>query len=158
MIVEFLSAAMLFRVCKYLSWRADGLSFITSAASFRDLEAFISPSAAITCNITVRMTNRHYRHGFSHFLYLTQVILDFSFQYLLYMCIAYFKGPIWRIHHGLRSKLWSRSPIYMYPFFALCEQRSQLSCADPKSFVRFFLFSLVDERREGPNSTISGPL
>ena len=48
-IVEFLSAAMLFRVCKYLSWRADGDSFMTSAASFRDREAFISPSAAITC-------------------------------------------------------------------------------------------------------------
>ena len=56
--VEFLSAAMLFKVCKYLSWRADGLSFITSAASFSDLEAFISPSAAITCNITVKTTYR----------------------------------------------------------------------------------------------------
>ena len=35
------------------------------------------------------------------------------------------------------------------------------TCQDPESFVRggriFFIFFLVDERREVPNTTISGP-
>lgn len=46
--VEFFSAAMVVRVCRYRSWRAAGDSVITMDASFRALDAFISPSAAIT--------------------------------------------------------------------------------------------------------------
>ena len=46
--VELRSAAMALRVWRYLSCRAEGDSAITSAASFRALEAFNSPSAAIT--------------------------------------------------------------------------------------------------------------
>lgn len=52
MMVEFFSAAMVLRVWRYLSWRADGDSEITRDASFRALDAFISPSAAITYIIT----------------------------------------------------------------------------------------------------------
>lgn len=48
MIVLFFSAEILLKVCKYLNWRAAGLSLITSEASFKALDAFISPSAAIT--------------------------------------------------------------------------------------------------------------
>uniref|UniRef100_A0A3Q1HV95 Uncharacterized protein n=1 Tax=Acanthochromis polyacanthus TaxID=80966 RepID=A0A3Q1HV95_9TELE len=33
------------RVCRYRSWRAEGASAITTEASLRALEAFISPSA-----------------------------------------------------------------------------------------------------------------
>ena len=47
-IVEFLSADTVLRVCKYLNCKAAGLSAITSEASFKAFEAFISPSAAIT--------------------------------------------------------------------------------------------------------------
>lgn len=43
--VEFFSAAMVLRVCRYRSWRADGDSAMTREASFSALEAFISPSA-----------------------------------------------------------------------------------------------------------------
>uniref|UniRef100_A0A8C5UJK4 Uncharacterized protein n=1 Tax=Malurus cyaneus samueli TaxID=2593467 RepID=A0A8C5UJK4_9PASS len=39
---------MVVKVCRYRSWRAAGDSVITMAASFRALDAFISPSAAIT--------------------------------------------------------------------------------------------------------------
>ena len=46
--VEFFSLEMLFNVCKYLSCKAAGLSLNVSAASFNALDAFISPSAAIT--------------------------------------------------------------------------------------------------------------
>lgn len=46
--VEFFSAAMVVKVCRYRSWRAAGDSVITMDASFRALDAFISPSAAIT--------------------------------------------------------------------------------------------------------------
>lgn len=49
MIVEFFSAEMVLRVCKYRSWRAEGDSLMTSAASLSAREAFCSPSAAITC-------------------------------------------------------------------------------------------------------------
>uniref|UniRef100_A0A8D3C8D0 Uncharacterized protein n=1 Tax=Scophthalmus maximus TaxID=52904 RepID=A0A8D3C8D0_SCOMX len=35
---------MALSVCRYRSWRADGASEITREASFRALEAFISPS------------------------------------------------------------------------------------------------------------------
>ena len=49
MIVEFFSAEMVFKVCKYRSCIADGDSFITSAASLRARDAFCSPSAAMTC-------------------------------------------------------------------------------------------------------------
>lgn len=49
--VEFFSAAMVLRVWRYLSWRAEGESAITREASFRALEAFISPSAAMIWNI-----------------------------------------------------------------------------------------------------------
>jgi hypothetical protein len=48
MMVEFFSAAMAFNVCRYRSCRACGDSAITSAASFRARDEFISPSAAIT--------------------------------------------------------------------------------------------------------------
>ena len=48
MIVELFSAEMLFRVCRYRSWRAAGLSATTSAACLRALLALCSPSAAIT--------------------------------------------------------------------------------------------------------------
>lgn len=46
--VEFFSAAMVVRVCRYRSWRAAGDSVITMDASFSARDAFISPSAAIT--------------------------------------------------------------------------------------------------------------
>lgn len=48
MIVEFFSLDILLRVCKYLNCNAAGLSLSVSAASFNALDAFISPSAAIT--------------------------------------------------------------------------------------------------------------
>ena len=47
-IVEFFSAEIVLRVCKYRSCRAEGASAMTSAASFNAREAFCSPSAAIT--------------------------------------------------------------------------------------------------------------
>ncbi len=50
MMVEFFSAAMELRLCRYLSWRAEGDSAMTREASFRALEAFISPSAAMIWN------------------------------------------------------------------------------------------------------------
>lgn len=50
MIVEFFSAAMELRLCRYRSWRADGDSAMTREASFRALDAFISPSAAMIWN------------------------------------------------------------------------------------------------------------
>ena len=50
MMVEFFSAEMVVNVCKYRSWRAEGDSEIMSAASFKARDAFISPSAAMTCN------------------------------------------------------------------------------------------------------------
>ena len=46
--VEFFSAAMLDKVCRYLSWRADGDSEMIIEASFKAMLAFCSPSAAIT--------------------------------------------------------------------------------------------------------------
>ena len=46
--VEFFSAEMVCKVCKYRSCNACGDSWMTSAASFKALAAFISPSAAIT--------------------------------------------------------------------------------------------------------------
>ena len=46
--VEFFSAEMVWRVWRYLSRRAAGLSGIMSLASFRALLALFSPSAAIT--------------------------------------------------------------------------------------------------------------
>lgn len=52
--VEFFSAAMVVRVCRYRSWRAAGDSVITMDASFSALDAFISPSAAITCGDKTR--------------------------------------------------------------------------------------------------------
>lgn len=51
MMVEFFSAEIVLRVCRYRSWRAAGASVRTSAASFSDLDAFCSPSAAITWEI-----------------------------------------------------------------------------------------------------------
>jgi len=48
MMVEFFSAATLLSVWRYLSWRAVPEVLITSAASFRALDALCSPSAAIT--------------------------------------------------------------------------------------------------------------
>jgi hypothetical protein len=48
MIVEFFSLEILLSVCKYLNCNAAGLSLNVSAASFNALDAFISPSAAIT--------------------------------------------------------------------------------------------------------------
>ena len=46
-IVEFFSAEMCVSVCKNLNCKAAGDSEMTSEASFRDLEDFNSPSAAI---------------------------------------------------------------------------------------------------------------
>merc|ERR1711913_119988 len=46
--VLFFSEEMVARVCRYLSWRAAGLSEMMSLASFKALLAFCSPSAAIT--------------------------------------------------------------------------------------------------------------
>ena len=51
MMVEFFSAEILFRVCRYLNCRADGLQAIISDAALRAALAFCSPSAAITCSI-----------------------------------------------------------------------------------------------------------
>lgn len=45
MMVEFLSAAMVLRVWRYRSCRAEGDSAITREASLSALDAFISPSA-----------------------------------------------------------------------------------------------------------------
>lgn len=46
--VEFFSAEIVFNVCRYRSCIADGVSAMMSAASFRERDAVISPSAAIT--------------------------------------------------------------------------------------------------------------
>ena len=46
--VEFFSEEMVDRVWRYLSCKAAGDSEMMSLASFRALEAFCSPSAAIT--------------------------------------------------------------------------------------------------------------
>jgi len=46
--VEFFSADIEFNVWRYLSWRAEEDSAIMIEASRRALEAFCSPSAAIT--------------------------------------------------------------------------------------------------------------
>lgn len=51
-IVEFFSAAIEFRVCKYLNCNAAAESAITSAASLSAREALCSPSAAITFEFT----------------------------------------------------------------------------------------------------------
>lgn len=53
-IVEFFSAAIEFKVCRYLNWRAAGESWIISDASFNALEALCSPSAAITLALASR--------------------------------------------------------------------------------------------------------
>ena len=53
-IVEFFSVDMLDSVCKYLSCRALGESEMTSEASLRAFEAFISPSAAMTFALASR--------------------------------------------------------------------------------------------------------
>lgn len=50
MMVEFFSAAMELRLCRYRSWSAEGDSAITREASFRAREAFISPSAVMIWN------------------------------------------------------------------------------------------------------------
>ena len=47
-IVEFFSAEMVLRVCRYLSWSAEGDSLMTRDASFSARAALFSPSAAIT--------------------------------------------------------------------------------------------------------------
>ena len=49
-IVEFFSVDIPVNVCKYLSCRALGESDITSEASLRAFEAFISPSAVHATN------------------------------------------------------------------------------------------------------------
>ena len=61
--VEFFSAEIVFNVCRYRSCIADGVSAIMSAASFRERDAVISPSAAITWK-RVYLSNR------SHFLWV----------------------------------------------------------------------------------------
>lgn len=48
-IVELCSAAMLLSVWRYLNWRAAGEPEMTSAACFKAVLAFCSPSAAIIC-------------------------------------------------------------------------------------------------------------
>ena len=52
--VLFFSADMWVKVCKYRNCKALGESEITSDASLRALEAFISPSAAITLALASR--------------------------------------------------------------------------------------------------------
>ena len=47
-IVEFFSAEIVFSVCRYRNCRAALDCAMTSAASFNDLDARCSPSAAIT--------------------------------------------------------------------------------------------------------------
>lgn len=56
-IVEFFSAAMVVSVWRYRSWRAAGDSVMTMEASFRALDAFISPSAAMTYGTVERRSN-----------------------------------------------------------------------------------------------------
>jgi hypothetical protein len=51
--VEFFSAEMLFKVCRYRNCRADGLQAIISDAAFSAALAFCSPSAAITCSTSL---------------------------------------------------------------------------------------------------------
>ena len=53
-IVEFFSAAIEFKVWRYLNCRAAGDSEMTSAASLSALDAFCSPSAAITLALASR--------------------------------------------------------------------------------------------------------
>ena len=48
MIVEFFSAEMFVKVWRYRSCKAAGESESISEASFKDREAFCSPSAAMT--------------------------------------------------------------------------------------------------------------
>ena len=55
--VELFSAEMLFRVWRYLSCREAGLPTRISAACFKALLAFCSPSAAITCNVHVYLNS-----------------------------------------------------------------------------------------------------
>ena len=55
--VEFFSAEIVFNVCRYRSCIADGVSAMMSAASFKEREAVISPSAAITWK-RVYLSNR----------------------------------------------------------------------------------------------------
>ena len=57
MMVEFFSALMLLSVWRYLSCMAEQVSAITLLAAARDLEAFCSPSAAITCRIRSEKVN-----------------------------------------------------------------------------------------------------
>ena len=47
--VEFFSADIVFKVCRYRNCNAAPDCAMTSAASLRDLDALCSPSAAITC-------------------------------------------------------------------------------------------------------------
>ena len=47
-ILKWNNSSFLLQTCRYLSWSADEDSAITSEASLRALEAFCSPSAAIT--------------------------------------------------------------------------------------------------------------
>jgi hypothetical protein len=47
-IVEFFSAAIPDRVCRYLSWRAIGFEAMISAAALNATDALCSPSAATT--------------------------------------------------------------------------------------------------------------
>jgi len=54
MIVEFFSAAIEFRVCRYLSCKADGDSSMILEASLSALDALISPSAAMTLALASR--------------------------------------------------------------------------------------------------------
>ena len=61
--VEFFSAEIVFNVCRYRSCIADGVSAMMSAASFKEREAVISPSAAITWK-RVYLSNR------PHFLWV----------------------------------------------------------------------------------------
>ena len=61
--VEFFSAEIVFNVCRYRSCIADGVSAMMSAASFRERDAVISPSAAITWK-RVYLSNR------PHFLWV----------------------------------------------------------------------------------------
>lgn len=50
-ILDPLSAAIVDKVCRYLSCRAVGEAAITPAASLRAREALSSPCAAMVCNV-----------------------------------------------------------------------------------------------------------
>lgn len=63
-IVEFFSADMVLRVCRYRSWSADEDKLMMSEASLSAWAAFCSPSAAITCGTIIHsLGHNHHSHS-----------------------------------------------------------------------------------------------